>query len=379
MNLPDDLLSFFNSNASATPAFVLSESAIKRRASEFVLLKERLGISKLLYSVKACPLKRVIQTIHPYVDGFSVSSISEIELVRGSVGDDCFAHYVSPLINDDVLNEIQRGPFKITFNSLEQVLRFGSQIPSGGLIRTQTQRSALRKNFLRPKSAVSKLGAMASDIVARESALLSCHISGFHIHNAHLSTTMRPHINNLSFACTLRDQLKMLSIKEINLGGGQILGTLGETEKQTLKVEIKKSNLDITIEPGAGMVWNSGWLISRVVDTFTKCGKRIAILDTSVNHLPYVLDFGITPQVYGTVPKGDPIVLGGATCLERDILGEYRFPEPLKIGELVLFKNVGAYSLARANRFNGIRLPRIFWLGNSLDEYVETVYQTQLT
>jgi len=35
-------------------------------------------------------------------------------------------------------------------------------------------------------------------------------------------------------------------------------------------------------------------------------------------------------------------------------LGQYRFDKPLKLGDRVAFKNVGAYSLVKANRFNGL-------------------------
>ena len=52
--------------------------------------------------------------------------------------------------------------------------------------------------------------------------------------------------------------------------------------------------------------------------------------------------------------------MAGSSCLAGDIFGEYQFIEPLKVGDKLLFKNVGAYSLIKANRFNGYNLPTIY-------------------
>jgi carboxynorspermidine decarboxylase len=42
------------------------------------------------------------------------------------------------------------------------------------------------------------------------------------------------------------------------------------------------------------------------------------------------------------------------------LFGEYKFLEPLEIGSLVIFKNMGSYTLVKAHMFNGINLPAIY-------------------
>jgi len=46
--------------------------------------------------------------------------------------------------------------------------------------------------------------------------------------------------------------------------------------------------------------------------------------------------------------------------LAGDVFGEYQFSKPIAVGDKVVFKNVGAYSLVKANRFNGYNLPDIY-------------------
>jgi len=56
------------------------------------------------------------------------------------------------------------------------------------------------------------------------------------------------------------------------------------------------------------------------------------------------------------------VILAGSTCLAGDVFGEYALQAETKIGDTVVFRNVGAYSLVKANRFNGHALPNIYWL-----------------
>jgi carboxynorspermidine decarboxylase len=88
------------------------------------------------------------------------------------------------------------------------------------------------------------------------------------------------------------------------------------------------------------------------------------VLDTSVNHLPEVFEYQTRPALLDEATDGDQVVtLAGCTCLSGDLFGEYRFARPPAIGDRVAFRNVGAYSLIKASRFNGHNLPSIHALG----------------
>ena len=118
--------------------------------------------------------------------------------------------------------------------------------------------------------------------------------------------------------------------------------------------------MDVFIEPGKGIVGSSGFLVASVVDLFESGGKQIAILDTTVNHLPEVFEYQYKPHILQEDPEGQyEYRLAGSSCLSGDLFGDYRFNQALEIGSRVIFKNVGAYMLVKANLFNGINLPTV--------------------
>jgi len=51
--------------------------------------------------------------------------------------------------------------------------------------------------------------------------------------------------------------------------------------------------------------------------------------------------------------------LGGVSCLAGDIIGDYSFDEPLKIGDRLIFHDMAHYSMVKNNTFNGTPLPSI--------------------
>ena len=130
------------------------------------------------------------------------------------------------------------------------------------------------------------------------------------------------------------------------------------------------------MEPGAAFVRKAGYLVSAVLDIIQSNGKNVAILDTTVNHLPEVLEFQYEPDVQGH-REGAPhvYILAGCSCLAGDLFGEYAFDEKLQVGSRVVFENVGAYSTVKWHTFNGINLPSIYLL----TETGELVLQKEFT
>jgi carboxynorspermidine decarboxylase len=151
----------------------------------------------------------------------------------------------------------------------------------------------------------------------------------------------------------------------INLGGGYLLGPEARTGPLIEAVERLRDGygLEVVIEPGAALVREAGSLVSAVIDLFRSGSKTVAVLDTTVNHVPEVFEYQFEPDVLGHVDDGDyEYQLVGSSCLAGDLMGEYAFPEPLRLGSRVVLINVGAYALVKAHMFNGINLPSIYSL-----------------
>ena len=123
------------------------------------------------------------------------------------------------------------------------------------------------------------------------------------------------------------------------------------------------------MEPGEAVGWQTGFLIASVLD-IVENEKNIAILDTSAEaHMPDTILMPYRPAVRGESRSGKfSYRFGGNTCLAGDIVGQdagnadYKFNEPLKIGDKVIFEDQIHYTIVKNTTFNGIKLPDLLLL-----------------
>ncbi len=121
-------------------------------------------------------------------------------------------------------------------------------------------------------------------------------------------------------------------------------------------------NLDIILEPGSAVAWQTGPLVCEVVDIVENQGS-IALLDISATaHMPDVLEMPYRPHIEGAgLPADKPYRyrLGGNSCLAGDVIGEYSFDEPLKPGDRLVFADMMHYTMVKTTFFNGVQHPDI--------------------
>ena len=149
----------------------------------------------------------------------------------------------------------------------------------------------------------------------------------------------------------------------VNLGGGYLFDEAESLQPLCKAIDFLRSQygLEVFIEPGAALVRAAGYIVSTVLDVFQSDGKEVAVLDTTVNHMPEVFEYGFEPDVLGHDDEAqNEYLLAGCTCLAGDLFGLYRFDEPLEAGSKVVFYNAGAYTLTKAHMFNGVNLPTIY-------------------
>jgi carboxynorspermidine decarboxylase len=322
---------------------------------------------RILYSVKACALWPLLEVIANKVDGFSVASPGEANLIKGLTESARHVQITSPGLTAELLTELEVVSH-VTFNSISQCDRLSKQIdPSIALgVRVNPGWSNIEDERYDPCRRHSKLGVSPSEL--NEWSKIPKRISGLHVHNACLSESWNPLLKTVDgLVETLGPLLGRLSW--INLGGGY-LWTL-ETDFDPLRQAVRKLSalgLGVILEPGAGFVNSAGRLVASVVDLFRRNGRVIAVLDTSVNHLPEVFEYQFEPDVAQHIEGGrHKYILAGCSCLAGDVFGEYAFNEALEIGSRITFENVGAYTMVKATMFNGINLPSIYILDEAGD------------
>jgi carboxynorspermidine decarboxylase len=345
-------------NISQTPAFIYDEAVIINRLAALSEVRSNSGC-KILYSIKAAPLSGLLQTIAEYVDGFSASSLFECQIAREIIRGEGSVHITSPGLREDDVKSIVDTADYISFNSMSQWQQYKGLV-NGKLncgLRLNPEKSFARDERYDPCRKYSKLGVPVS-LLANDDLE---GVQGIHLHNNCESNDFTELQQTLDHVCDSLDS-ELENIQWLNLGGGYFIDDaeqLHELEK-IIKNLKDKYTLDVFIEPGKGIVGSAGFLVTSVVDIFESDGKQIAVLDTTVNHLPEVFEYQYRPHILQENPEGQyEYRLAGCSCLSGDLFGDYRFDQALEIGSRITFKNVGAYMLVKASMFNGINLPTV--------------------
>jgi carboxynorspermidine decarboxylase len=344
----------------SSPAYVVDEVEVLAALGKLSILRER-SRCKVLYSIKSLPLSAVMELTKPYLDGFSVSSLFEARLATEVMAGQGDVHLTTPGIRPDEIDELASLCAFINCNSISQFRQVASvaQAQSAIGIRINPRLSFTQDNRYDPCREHSKLGADMDKVL--RSGLIG-QIKGLHFHTVFSATDHGPLIQILD---KLRQCMgnKLAGLDWLNLGGGYLYGQITDDDNFVQQVKQLKNDfdLDIYIEPGNAIVGKAGYLMVTVLDCFSSDGKAIAILDTSINHHPEVFEYQRQPELHEHKPNGRyPVILAGCTCLAGDLFGEYCFGQPLQVGDKVVFKQVGAYSLVKANRFNGYNLPDVY-------------------
>ncbi|MGR8952056.1 MAG: carboxynorspermidine decarboxylase [Gammaproteobacteria bacterium] len=348
-----------------SPAFVIDQDALRDNLQTLACLRQQSGC-KVLYSIKSLPLSLILDTARHVVDGFSVSSLFEARLAREIAPHAGGIHLTTPGIRPDQIEALGANCTHISFNSLSQYRHFAPSLRAGvstGL-RVNPKLSFLNDDRFDPCRLHSKLGVPLEDLCRLDSWQ---GLDGLHIHNSFSATGYGALSASLH---KIEDRLadKLSRLAWLNLGGGYLYQRIDDHGPFVDCVQRLKTRygLEVYIEPGKAVVGSACHLVATVLDLFVSDGKTVAILDTSINHNPEVFEYQRKPELAEQAPEGrHAAILAGSTCLAGDLFGEYRFAAPLAIGDRVVFEHTGAYSLIKANRFNGWNLPDIYSIGDS--------------
>ena len=348
-----------------TPCFVYDEGTLQELLSRVGVVETSADIN-VLYTLKPFSFLDVLQLMSTSVAGFAASSLFEAQLAREVLGERGSVHFTTPGLRPDDLPKIAKFCDYISFNSLSQWDRHSfsaSQSASCGL-RINPQLSLVADSRYDPCRPHSKLGVPLQDMVdalalAPEKLVA---LKGIHFHTNCDSTDFSGLLQTAQIIDAELGKL-LLSLDWINLGGGYLFedGWSDAAILATAKLFRSKYNLDVFVEPGAALIRKAGLIISSVVDVFDSGGETVAVLDTTVNHMPEVFEYGFEPDVVGHDDEGPySYILVGSSCLAGDVFGQYTFRDPLVPGDRLIFENAGAYTLSKAHMFNGIDLPTIY-------------------
>lgn len=363
-----------------TPAFVVDMKALRHNASILKDVAERSG-AHILLAQKAFSCYATYPELAKYLSGTTASGYCEARLGYEEMGKPFGkeTHVYAPAFTAEDMEKLLPICDHIIFNSItqwkthkERIEAFrastGDSHPSCGL-RINPEYSEIETDIYNPCVKGSRLGILRADLdqaMELDSTLLTG-ISGLHFHThceqgfGPLSRTIKVIEKNFG------DLLSLPQIQWLNLGGGHHI-TKEDYDREGLISEVKrlseKFNVTVYLEPGEAVAIDAGYLVGTVLDIVNN-GMQIAIADVSAAcHMPDVLEMPYRPPLKDGFEAGEkPYTyrLAGNTCLAGDVIGDFSFEAPLKVGDRLYFQDMAMYTMVKDNTFNGMPLPSI-WL-----------------
>ena len=346
-----------------TPVYIIEEQKLRRNLALISDVARRTD-SEWILAFKAFALWKTFPIFREYIQATTASSLSEARLALEEFG--AKAHTFSPAYKDEEIDDIVRCSSHLTFNSLTQYEQFHERAGECSLgLRVNPEYSEVGTLLYNPCAPGTRFGVTADKLPEQ----LPADIRGFHCH-CHCESGADV------FERTLKHIEKKFSrwfpqLEWINFGGGHLVTR--QDYDIDLLVRLMQGfhkhypHLKVIFEPGSAFVWQTGALVSRVVDIVEDKGIRTAILDVSFTcHMPDCLEMPYYPDVRGAEhvdEYGDGCYrLGGNSCLSGDFMGYWRFGHELQVGEEIVFEDMIHYTTVKTNTFNGITHPSIAML-----------------
>jgi carboxynorspermidine decarboxylase len=342
-----------------TPAYVLDVSRLKQNLAVAERIRAATGC-RMLLATKAFALPAVFPLMREVLDGTTASGEYEARLGRLEFGKE--VHVYAPAYSEREMGELVGLADHVYFNSPAQLDRFRpflrkAKVKIGLRINPGFSMSTLGGALYDPCAANSRFGAVAETLETAlwdEIDILHAHALCEATHQG--SVGLIEHVGR-TFGCYVR------RVKAVNFGGGHFINREGydvDALIAAVKTFRAEFGVDVILEPGGGLVVDAGYLVATVLDIHNN-GKDIAILDASACcHMPDVLEVPYTPPVFGAAAPGvhpHDYILSGKTCMTGDVIGKYSFPEPLRVGDRIVFGDMMQYSFVKNNCFNGSPFP----------------------
>jgi len=348
-----------------TPAFVIDEGAIVGAVESAKSMLAGTGC-RLLYALKALSSGDVMRTLRPHVAGFAASSLFEAELARSVLGQEGSVHITTPGLRPDEAKDLDGLCDYVALNSLNQLGSFSSVFRKASIgVRVNPGLSFVKDARYNPCARNSKLGVPMAQLARATDDLGSLErVVGVHFHGNCDASGFKPLLKTVRRLSKKLDGLLRRS-SWVNVGGGYMFepGTDPGPLHEAIALLRDRYNFEVFAEPGAALVRRAGHLVASVIDIAKADSETLVYLDTSVNHMPEVYEYQFEPDVIGHTAKGKHwYTLVGSTCLAGDRFGRYAFDEPLCIGSRVVFSDMGAYTAVKAQMFNGVNRPTMYYL-----------------
>ena len=350
-------------NAIPSPCYVMEEKLLRNNLALIKRVKEEAGVNIIL-AFKAFALWKSFPIVREYIPYSTASSKFEAQLAFEEMGSP--AHTYSPAYTEADFPAILKYSSHITFNSLSQFDRFYPLVKADGRgiscgLRINPEFSDVETDSYNPCAPGSRMG-IVRDLLGET---LPEGVEGLHFHTLCESSSY-------DLERTLQEVDKkfgtlLSQVKWLNMGGGHLMTRKDYDTAHLVSVlrafKTKYPNLEIIMEPGSAFAWQTGFLLTTVVDIVENKGIKTAIIDASFTcHMPDCLEMPYKPAIRNAADavEGKPTYrIGGNSCLSGDYMGDWSFDKPLEVGDKVIFEDMIHYTIVKTSMFNGIPHPSL--------------------
>jgi carboxynorspermidine decarboxylase len=346
-----------------SPCYVLDEHLLEKNLELIHSVKKRAGVD-IIMAFKGFAMWSAFPLVRKYINSTTASSLNEARLAFEEFGTP--AHTYAPAYTENDFSGILNCSSHITFNSLTQFERFLPEVKKSGKlvslgIRVNPEYSEVKTELYNPCAPGSRLGVIADQLPE----YLPSEIEGLHFHSLCESKSFDLEKTLQAFESKFGRYFSQ--IKWVNMGGGHLMTHKEYDVDHLINLLIdfrKRTGLKVILEPGSAFAWETGYLVSSVVDVVENKGIKTALLDVSfAAHMPDCLEMPYKPRILGGYFEpvmGKPTYrMGGDSCLSGDYMGFWSFDRELKCGDQIIFEDMMHYTMVKTTFFNGVEHPSI--------------------
>lgn len=340
-----------------SPCWVLERRRLHENLDILDRVQRESG-ARILLALKGFAMWSVFDDIGNVLRGTAASGLYESRLGRERM--DAEVHCFSPAYTEGDFGDILEYADHLVFNSAAQWRQFGERARAAGKscgLRINPQYSEVEPPIYNPCVPGSRFGIRADQL---DETLLDG-VEGLHFHthceqNSDALERTLAHVE-AGFGWALG------RMRWVNFGGGHHI-TRADYDIERLIGLIRdfseRYDVQVYLEPGEAVGWQTGPLICSVVD-IVENDMQIAVLDVSITcHMPDCLEMPYRPDIAGAGEPGEHpwcYRLAGNSCLAGDVLGDFSFERPLRPGDRLRIEDMLHYTTVKTTSFNGIALP----------------------
>ncbi len=355
-------------NEFGTPLYVYHAERIKEQYD--LLLSAFAGTdARFFYAAKALTNINILKYVKSTGCNIDCSSVNEVKLAVKAGFEPQQILYTSNNISPDEIEEAKNLGVHINIDSVSNLRKFGNKFGSSYPVGVRLRPNIMAGGNLKISTghAESKFGVPLEHIeevlqVVKETGL---HIRTLHIHTGSEIKDVEVFAKGIELLFEVAKKFPQLEV--LDLGGGfkvpyepgeegtdiELLGKKVKEEFEVFK-KTQGRHLKVWFEPGKFLVSEAGYFIT-LVNVVKPAGEiTFAGVNSGLNHFIRPMFYGAYHEIENiSNPSGEKRMYNvvGNIC-ETDTFASHRPLAEVREGDLLLFKNAGAYCFEMSSHYN---------------------------